>query len=118
MRSQLKKPKSPKLEVVSGISSRQKAFMYGCLVPVFGAIPSLMALISDRGSKQLKDVAQISILTVLVWLSAYVGLGDDSQQMVQLSKATLGSAYFVLNIYLMWRLSQGKKVSVPKIPPE
>jgi hypothetical protein len=117
MGSQLKKPKSPPKESVSVISPRQKAFMYGCLVPIFGAIPALMALISDRGSKQLKDVAQISVLAALVWLSAYVGLGDDSQ-IAQLSEASIGSAYFVLNLYLMWRLSQGKKVAIPKIPIE
>jgi hypothetical protein len=56
-------------------------------------------LISDRGSKQLKDLDQISVMAALVWLSAYVGLGDDNQ-MVQLSKASIGSAYFVLNIYI------------------
>jgi hypothetical protein len=120
MRSQLKKPpvkNSPSKEAVSVISSKQKAFMYSCLVPVFGAIPSLMALISDRGSKQLKDIAQISVMAALVWLSAYVGLGDDSQ-IAQLSEASIGSAYFMLNIYLMWRLSQGKKVAIPKIPIE
>jgi len=106
--------KKPMNEVTPTISSKQKAFMYACLIPVFGSIPALMAAISDRGSKQLKDVAQISLLCVLVWLSGYLFLGDGNQVTLELSKATLTSGYFVLNIYLMWRLSQGKKVSLPR----
>lgn len=102
-------------EIASVVSTNQKVYMYSCLVPVFGAIPALMALISDRGTKQLKDVAQISLIAVLVWLSGYVSLGDSSQITQELSKATLTSAYFVLNIYLMWRLAQGKKVSLSKL---
>ena len=99
----------------SVVSTNQKVFMYSCLVPVFGMLPALMALISDRGSKQLKDIAQISLIAGLVWLSGYVVLGDSNQITQELSKATLTSAYFVLNVYLMGRLAQGKKVSVPKL---
>jgi hypothetical protein len=106
-------PKKPVKEVTRPISSKQKAFMYACLIPVFGSIPALMAAISDRGSKQLKDVAQISLLCVLVWLSGSLMLGDSDRVTLELSKATLTSGYFVLNMYLMWRLSQGKKVSLP-----
>jgi hypothetical protein len=116
MRKSLQKPKQkPKNETKSLISSTQKAFMYACLIPVFGSIPALMALISDRGSKQLKDVAQISLIMVLVWLSGYGVLGDGNQITQELSKASLTSIYFVLNMFLMWRLSQGKKVSLPRL---
>jgi hypothetical protein len=107
-------PKKSVKENTPIISSKQKAFMYVCLIPVFGSIPALMAAISDRGSKQLKDVAQISLLCVLVWLSGYLFLGDSDRVTQELSKATLTSGYFVLNTYLMWRLSQGKKVSLPR----
>ncbi len=110
------KTRSPKKkqELDSTISITQKAFIYSCLIPVFGAIPALMALLSDRGSKQLKDVAQISLITVLVWLSGYAVLGDSNQISQELLKATLTSGYFVLNVYLISRLAQGKKVSFPK----
>ncbi|AFY73435.1 hypothetical protein Syn7502_01343 [Synechococcus sp. PCC 7502] len=103
-----KKPNNLKLE----ISSRQKVFMYSCLVPVFGTLPALMALISSRGSKQLKEIAQVSLILLLIWLSGYTMLGESSQITQGLSKATLTSTYFVLNLYLMWRLAQGKKISL------
>ncbi len=108
-----REPKSS-ISTISSISTKQKVFMYSCLVPVFGFVPAVMALISNRGSKQLKDVAQVSAILALIWLSSYAILGDSGQIATELSKATFTSAYFSLNIYLMRRLSQGQKVSIPK----
>ncbi len=116
MGSRPKKPNREVTSVIAQINTKQKVFMYSCLVPVFGAIPALTALISDRSNKQLKDVAKVSIITVLIWLSSYIVFGDSNQIAQELSKATLTSGYFVLNVYLMWRLSQGKKVSIPRSP--
>jgi len=96
------------------ISTPQKAFMYSCLIPVFGLIPSVMALISDRGSQQLKNTAQVAVVMVVGWLIISAALGQDQSQVTtSLLQGTFTSAYFVASIYLMRRLSKGKQVSLP-----
>jgi hypothetical protein len=91
------------------ISVTQKAFMYSCLIPVFGFVPSVMALLSDRGSKQLKNTAKGSVIMVLVWLLVSATLGqNDHQVTTDLLKGTFTSVYFVASIYLMRRLSKGQ----------
>lgn len=96
-------------------SLRQKVLMYACLVPVFGSGLALMTLISDRSSRQLKELAQVSIVMVIIWLAGYGMAGDSGQISQELYKGTLTSAYFVLNMYLMVRLSQNQKISLPKL---
>lgn len=79
--------------------------MYACLVPVFGMVPAVITLVSDRPSQKLKDVAVVAIMAGLLW-----GAGTANSQ--ELVKGSLSSVYFIVNIYLMWRLAQGKKVSL------
>jgi len=105
------KNKTPKNKDEFPISPAQKAFIYSCLVPVLGFIPSVMALVSDRGSKQLKSTAKISLAMFLGWLITYAALGQDNGQITQeLFKGTLTSVYFTVNVYLMYVVSKGKKL--------
>jgi hypothetical protein len=94
---------------------RQKVLMYACLVPVFGCGLALMTLISDRSSKQLKELSQVAMVMVMIWLAGYGMAGDGGQIGQELYKGTLTSAYFVLNMYFMVRLSQNQKISLPRL---
>lgn len=97
----------------------KKSHMYLCLVPVFGIIPAILNLRSDRASKELKDTSQVAVLMFITWLISYAAFGSTTQSSegvqvsLELLKVTLSSTYFVAAIWLMYRLYKGKPLSLP-----
>ncbi|MEE3715989.1 hypothetical protein V2H45_04420 [Tumidithrix elongata RA019] len=94
-----------------------KINQYLCLVPVFGVIPSVLALISDRSDRKLKDVSKVAIVMALAWLisSGASGSGDSTatQASLEILKGTISSTYFAASIWLMFRLYKDKAIALP-----
>ncbi|NKB17048.1 MAG: hypothetical protein HC770_01195 [Pseudanabaena sp. CRU_2_10] len=99
-----------------GFSPTNKAWMYACLVPVFGVVPSLIVLSRDRSSQEARNVSKVSILLALIWLSIHAMLGggqsgESIQVSTELIEGTFTSAYFIVCIWLTIKLYQGKPIS-------
>jgi hypothetical protein len=96
-------------------SPTNKAWMYACLLPVFGVVPSLIVLSRDRSSQEARNVSKVSILLALIWLSVYAMLGSQSGESIQVSteliKGTFTSGYFMACTWLMIKLYRGKPIS-------
>jgi hypothetical protein len=97
-------------------SEGSKINRYLCLVPVFGLIPSVMALVSRRSDRPLKDVSKVAIVMVVAWLiSTSAGAADSSstQASLEILKGTISSSYFAACIWLMFRLYKDKAIALP-----
>ncbi|MFN3361809.1 MAG: hypothetical protein ACK421_10350 [Pseudanabaenaceae cyanobacterium] len=97
----------------------KKIRAYLCLVPVFGVIPSVIALLKDQEG-QVKETAKVSLVLFFVWLSSYLALGGSSNPETfsqipgVLMKATIGSFYFASSVWLMYRVWRNKPIQLPK----
>jgi hypothetical protein len=97
-------------------SPTNKAWMYACLLPVFGVVPSLIVLSRDRSSQEARNIGKVSILLALIWLSVYAMLGgaqsgESIQVSTELIKGTFTSGYFIACTWLMIKLYRGKPIS-------
>jgi small neutral amino acid transporter SnatA (MarC family) len=109
---------NPKTTAKSRSAPPSKLWMYASLVPVFGVVPSLMVLSRDRSNQAARNVSKASILLALIWLSTYTMLGGDHSGdsfniSIELFKGTLTSGYFMVCIWLMFKLYKGQNVSLP-----
>ena len=48
-------------ENISRDSTKERIEMFFCLMPVFGLIPSAIALVRQRSSRKVRDVSQVAI---------------------------------------------------------
>jgi small neutral amino acid transporter SnatA (MarC family) len=98
-------------------SPTNKAWIYACLLPAFGVVPSLIVLSRDRSSQEARNVSKVSILLALIWLSIYAMLGSQSSESIQVSteliKGTFTSGYFIACIWLMFKLYKGQNINLP-----
>jgi flagellar biosynthesis protein FliR len=108
-------------ENVSRDSTKERIEMFFCLMPVFGLIPSAIALVRQRSSRKVRDVSQVAIALMLTWAIAYGAMGgvptegETLQITAELIKATLSSGYFGICIYLMYRLYRHQAIALPSI---
>ncbi|GBO53795.1 hypothetical protein APA_1743 [Pseudanabaena sp. lw0831] len=113
---QIEKP-----EQISRDSTKERIEMFFCLMPVFGLIPSAIALVRQRSSRKVRDVSQVAIALMLTWAIAYGAMGgvptdgETLQVTAELLKATLSSGYFALCMYLMYRLYRHQAISLPSL---
>ena len=113
---QIEKP-----EQISRDSTKERIEMFFCLMPVFGLIPSVIALVRQRSSRKVRDVSQVAIALMLTWAIAYGAMGgvptegEALQVTAELMKATLSSGYFALCMYLMYRLYRHQAISLPSL---
>jgi hypothetical protein len=97
-------------------SEGSKINRYFCLVPVFGLIPSVVALVSRRSDRQLKDVSKVAIVMALAWLISTGASSADSastQASLEIFKGTVSSSYFAACIWLMFRLYKDRSIALP-----
>ena len=110
-----------KPEQISRDSTKERIEMFFCLMPVFGLIPSALALVRQRSSRKVRDVSQVAITLMLTWAIAYGAMGgvptegEALQVTAELMKATLSSGYFALCMYLMYRLYRHQVISLPSL---
>ena len=108
-------------ENISRDSTKERIEMFFCLMPIFGLIPSAIALVRQRSSRQVRDVSQVAIALMLTWAIAYGAMGgvptegETVQITAELIKATLSSGYFGICVYLMYRLYRHQAIALPWI---
>lgn len=113
---QIEKP-----EQISRDSTKERIEMFFCLMPVFGLIPSVLALVRQRSSRKVRDVSQVAIALMLTWAIAYGAMGgvptegEALQVTAELMKATISSGYFALCMYLMYRLYRHQAIALPSL---
>lgn len=104
---------------ISRDSTKERIEMFFCLMPIFGLIPSVIALVRQRSSRKVRDVSQVAIALMLTWAIAYGAMGGiptegaTLQVTSELIKATLSSGYFALCMYLMYRLYRHQAIALP-----
>ena len=110
-----------KPEQISRDSTKERIEMFFCLMPVFGLIPSALALVRQRSSRKVRDVSQVAIALMLTWAISYGAMGgvptegETLQVTAELMKATLSSGYFALCMYLMYRLYRHQAIALPSL---
>lgn len=98
----------------------RKIRAYFCLLPVFGAVPSVISVVRDRDG-QVKEAAKVSLVLFVLWVTSYLSLGGGatpetfSQIPGALLKGTLGSVYFVGSLLLMYRIYRNQSVKLPDL---
>jgi hypothetical protein len=100
----------------SGLQIDSKINQYLCLVPVFGLVPSVLALVSRRSDRKLKDVSKVAVFMAIAWLvSTGAGSADgaSSQASLEILKGTISSTYFAACIWLMFRIYKDKTIALP-----
>jgi hypothetical protein len=108
-------------ENISRESTKERIEMFFCLMPIFGLIPSAIALVRQRSSRKVRDVSQVAIALMLSWAIGYSAMGGvpsegaTLQVTSELIKATFSSGYFALCLYLMYRLYCGQAIALPWI---
>jgi hypothetical protein len=90
----------------------QKLRLYVCAIPVFGLIPSAIALVGNTQNQRLKDTAKVSLGLLLVWLLSYASLGTGGEISQELYRGTAASMYFLACFGIMLRIYQGKSLAL------
>lgn len=118
MSKQIKRPQD-RHQAISRESAQERVQMFLCLVPVFGLMPAVIALVRQRSSRKVRDVSQLAIALMLTWAIAYGAMGgvptegESAQVVGELVKASLSSGYFAFCMYLMYRLYRHQSVGLP-----
>lgn len=89
------------------------------LIPVIGFFPSLWTLYRRQGSKEQFALSRLSITLAGSWLLGYLlmGVGAETSEFLALRllilNSFLTSGYFLVSLWLMFLLIQGKAVRLP-----
>ncbi|WP_411841119.1 hypothetical protein [Sphaerospermopsis aphanizomenoides] len=93
-------------------ASRRLLLLY--LIPVFGFFPSLWTLYHGQGSREQLAVSRLSITLGFIWMLGYslLASGATTSDFLAMRLLILNSfftsGYFLVNIWLMVRIIQGK----------
>ncbi len=89
------------------------------LIPIIGFFPSLWTLYGGQASREQLAVSRLSITLALTWLLGYLLLstGATTSNFFSLRlfilNSFLTSGYFIVSVWLMLRLMQGKSGRLP-----
>ena len=89
------------------------------LVPIIGFFPSLWTLYRGEGSREQLAISRLSITLALTWLLGYLLLstGAATSDFLTLRlfilNSFLTSGYFLVSVWLILRLMQGKSGRLP-----
>ncbi|BAZ53268.1 hypothetical protein NIES4103_59420 [Nostoc sp. NIES-4103] len=98
-------------------TSKSQLLLY--LIPVIGFFPSLWTLYRRQGNREQLSVCRLSITLAFTWLLGYVLLatGAETSGFFTLRLLILNSfftsGYFLVSVWLMFRLMQGKFQRLP-----
>ncbi|MBH8563232.1 hypothetical protein I8748_13725 [Nostoc sp. CENA67] len=98
-------------------TSKSQLLLY--LIPVIGFFPSLWILYRRQGNREQQSVSRLSITLAFTWLLGYVLLatGAEASEFFTLRLLILNSfftsGYFLVSVWLMFRLMQGKSQRLP-----
>ncbi len=100
----------------TAISKRQLLFY---LIPVIGFFPSLWTLYRHQGSREQLIVSRLSITLAFTWLLGYFLLATGAENSafftlrLLILNSFLTSSYFLVSVWLMFRIIQGKSSRLP-----
>ena len=106
-------------EIENKALERIKLFYY--LIPVVGLVPSLWTIYRRKGSSEQIATSRLAVTLAFVWCSGYVLLETGAKTAefltlpLLLASSLLTSSYFLVNLWLMIRLFQGKSLKVPRV---
>ncbi|HLO83793.1 MAG TPA: hypothetical protein VK203_02105 [Nostocaceae cyanobacterium] len=98
-------------------TSRRWLLLY--LLPVIGFFPSLWTLYGRKGSREQLAVSRLSVTLAVTWILGYLLLATGAATSDFLSlrllilNSFLTSSYFLVSLWLMLRLLQGKSARLP-----
>lgn len=96
---------------------RLKMFLY--LVPVLGFFPAIWTLYRGQGTHDERSLGRLVVTLSLGWILSVLLLNTGAQAVhsaaipLLLASALLSSGYFVVNLWLMVRLWQRKRLKLP-----
>lgn len=97
----------------------QRLQLFAYLLPILGCFPALWTLYRRQGTREQLAVSRLSVTLAFAWLLGYILLLSGAQITEFWSfrllfiNTMLTSGYFVVTIWLMVRLWQGK---LPRLP--
>ncbi|WP_442947639.1 hypothetical protein [Nostoc sp.] len=89
------------------------------LIPIIGFFPSLWTLYRGQGSREQLATSRLSITLALIWLLGYLLLASGAATSDFLTlrlfilNSFLTSGYFLVSVWLILRLMQGKSGRLP-----
>lgn len=88
------------------------------LVPILGFFPSLWTIYQGQGSREQLAVSRLSITLALIWILGYLllttGAATDFFTLrLLILNSFLTSGYFLVSVWLIFRVIQGKSSRLP-----
>ncbi|BAZ00861.1 hypothetical protein NIES37_48590 [Tolypothrix tenuis PCC 7101] len=89
------------------------------LIPVIGFFPALWTLYRRQGSREQLATSRLSITLAFTWFLAYILLAtgattsDFFALRLLILNSFLTSGYFLVNVWLIFRIIQGKSHRLP-----
>lgn len=97
----------------------QRLLIFIYLIPVLGFLPAIWTLYQQRGSREQRNASRLVVVLTTGWMLSYVLLGigvqatDSPALPLLIVSSLLTSGYFLVNIWLMICLWQGKTLYLP-----
>jgi hypothetical protein len=88
------------------------------LIPIIGFLASLWTLYTRQGSREQLTVSRLSITLALIWMLGYLLLttgasADFLTLRLLILNSFLTSGYFLVSVWLIFRVIQGKSLRLP-----
>ncbi|MFP4104411.1 hypothetical protein [Coleofasciculus sp.] len=97
----------------------QRLQLFAYLLPVIGFFPALWTLYRRQGTREQQAASRLSVTLAFAWLVGYILLLSGAQLTefwsfrLLFMNTMLTSGYFLVSVWLMVRLWQGK---LPRLP--
>ncbi len=96
--------------------SKTQLILY--LIPIIGFFPSLWTLYQRQGSREQVTASRLSITLAFIWMLGYLllttgAVTDFSTLRLLILNSFLTSGYFLVSVWLIFRVIQGKSSRLP-----
>ncbi|MTJ23636.1 hypothetical protein FJR08_16285 [Dolichospermum sp. UHCC 0260] len=96
--------------------SKTQLILY--LIPIIGFFPSLWTLYQRQGSREQVTASRLSITLAFIWMLGYLllttGAATDLLTLrLLILNSFLTSGYFLVSVWLIFRVIQGKSSRLP-----
>ncbi|MFM7405099.1 MAG: hypothetical protein ACKO3K_00095 [Cuspidothrix sp.] len=88
------------------------------LIPIIGFFPSLWTLYVRQGSREQLSISRLSITLAFIWMLGYLLLATGATSdfwtlRLLILNTFLTSGYFLVSVWLIFRVLQGKSSRLP-----
>jgi hypothetical protein len=96
--------------------SKTQLILY--LIPIIGFFPSLWTLYQRQGSREQVTASRLSITLAFIWMLGYLllttgAVTDFLTLRLLILNSFLTSGYFLVSVWLIFRVIQGKSSRLP-----